>query len=61
MLIGFLISNEQEWYLWKDSLAHVNGKSIIHIARTEPTGLECNIERAGAIDEVEAYDEDDEG
>ena len=60
MLIGFLISNEQDWQLWKDSLDHMNGKPIIHIAQAGPSGLGSSMERPDAIDEVEAYDDDED-
>ena len=60
MLIGFLITSEQDWQLWKESVTHTTSKAIIHVAKCEPADSELLTERASAIDEVEAYDDEDE-
>ena len=59
MLIGFLITNERDWQLWKESVTQTTSKAIIHIAKCQPADSGQLTERASAIDEVEAYDEDD--
>ena len=60
MLIGFLITDERDWKLWKESVTHTTSKTIIHIAKCEPAESELFTERASAIDEVEAYDDEDD-
>jgi cysteine protease ATG4 len=61
MLIGFLIRDEQDWENWQREVKNVQGKSIIHIAEREPTITNIEGERADAIDEVESFDEEEDG
>lgn len=57
MLIGFLIRDETDWTEWKERVRGGPGKPIFHIFdEISPPGH--NIERAGAMDEVEALDDD---
>jgi cysteine protease ATG4 len=58
MLIGFLIKDENDWIDWKRRIASVEGKAIIHVHSTE-AGSPSGHEREGALDEVEALDDDD--
>ncbi|KAF2087236.1 hypothetical protein K490DRAFT_42829 [Saccharata proteae CBS 121410] len=60
MLIGFLIRDEADWHEWRKSVTEVHGKPVIRVADTEPP-LHGGRERDEAIDEVEAFDDDDEG
>lgn len=59
MLIGFLIKDEQDWEDWKRRVTSVEGKPIVHISNTELL-FGPGQEREGALDEVEALDDDDE-
>ncbi|KAF9731438.1 cysteine protease atg4 [Paraphaeosphaeria minitans] len=56
MLITFLIRDEDEYEQWKEGVVSVQGKSIVHISDAEPPPR--GQERAGAVDEVESFDED---
>ncbi|KXJ90665.1 putative cysteine protease ATG4 [Microdochium bolleyi] len=59
MLIGFLISDEEDWKDWRRSVKHVQGKNIIHVSDCDPVAQFS--QRAGALDQIEALsDEDDE-
>lgn len=62
MLIGFLIKSEDDWADWKRSVKHVQGKSIIHVSDYDPSlvGAGGSDGRAGAIDEVEFFSDDDD-
>lgn len=58
MLIGFLIKDEDDWADWKRRISSTEGKAIIHVFSTE-AGSSSGHEREGALDEVEALDDDD--
>ncbi|KAL1983071.1 hypothetical protein VTN96DRAFT_484 [Rasamsonia emersonii] len=58
MLIGFLIKDEDDWADWKRRISSTEGKAIIHVFSTE-AGTSSGHEREGALDEVEALDDDD--
>ncbi|KAL8683064.1 MAG: hypothetical protein Q9186_000974 [Xanthomendoza sp. 1 TL-2023] len=60
MLIGFLIRDKGDWDDWRRRVTEVQGKPVVHVADTEPAAIGQNVERAGAVDEVETLD-DDEG
>jgi cysteine protease ATG4 len=60
MLIAFLIQTEDDWGKWKQSINEVQGKKIIHIADKNPSLYDTGVEREGAIDEVETFDDEDE-
>lgn len=59
MLIGFLIRSEDDWIQWRRGVNHVQGKSIIHVADSDPLCKDGTDGRAGAIDEVETLSDDD--
>lgn len=59
MLIGFLIRDEADWAEWRKALGDVKGKQIVHVADTEPNPYDMDDERASAVDEVEAFDDDE--
>lgn len=61
MLIAFLIRDEPDWRSWRRSVTEFHGKPIVHIADQEPVLHGQGVEREGAIDEVETFDDDDEG
>ncbi|KAL3486196.1 hypothetical protein BJX62DRAFT_24695 [Aspergillus germanicus] len=58
MLIGFLIKDEQDWEDWKTRVESTEGKPIINI-HTASDAFSFQ-ERSEALDEVEAFDDDDE-
>jgi cysteine protease ATG4 len=58
MLIGFLIKDEDDWENWKQRVCSVPGKPIIHVSNDEASLFGPSSEREGAVDEVEALDED---
>ncbi|KAK2757840.1 Cysteine protease atg4 [Arachnomyces sp. PD_36] len=60
MLIGFLIKDEDDWTAWKRNISTVPGKAIIHVSDREPPLYGTGQEREGALDEVEALDDDSE-
>jgi cysteine protease ATG4 len=60
MLIGFLIQSEADWKQWRQLIASLPGKAIIHVADREPSMASPGIERESAIDEVETLDDDSE-
>ena len=60
MLMAFLIRNEAEWKNWRQAVSEVQGKPIIHVADKEPPLHGRGAEREGAIEEVEAFDDDDD-
>jgi len=56
MLVAFLIRDEDDFENWRKGVVSVQGKSIVHVSESEP--LPRGQERAGAVDEVESFDED---
>ncbi|PSR85511.1 putative cysteine protease Atg4 [Coniella lustricola] len=59
MLIGFLIKDESDWELWKDSVKYVQGKAIIRVSDNDPArGVPA--EREAAIYEVETLSDDED-
>ncbi|KAK3950203.1 hypothetical protein QBC32DRAFT_20042 [Pseudoneurospora amorphoporcata] len=60
MLIGFLIKDADDWDMWKSSVKHVQGKSIISVSPHDPARGQGG-GRAEAIDEVETLESDDDG
>ena len=58
MLIAFLVRDEAEFEHWKEGVVSVQGKSIVHISKSQPPPR--GVEREGAIDEVESFDEHEE-
>jgi cysteine protease ATG4 len=60
MLIAFLIRDEEDWQNWKKSISQVSGKPVIRVADTEADLHGRGTKREGALDEVEAFDEDED-
>jgi cysteine protease ATG4 len=58
MLIAFLVKDEDDFNRWKTNVVEVQGKPIIHLNKTKPSPR--GVEREGAIDEVESFDERDD-
>jgi len=61
MLIAFLVRDEADYENWKEGVVSVQGKAIVHVSKNKPSPR--GQERAGAVDEVESFDEreDEEG
>ncbi|KAL3458474.1 cysteine protease atg4 [Aspergillus heterothallicus] len=57
MLIGFLIKDERDWEDWKTRVESFQGKPIIHI-HNESDSFSFQ-ERSEALDEVQAFDDDE--
>lgn len=55
MLIGFIIKDEEDWAHWKSGVS-AQGKPIVHVLSGSDTAVFQG--REGAIDEVEALDDD---
>lgn len=60
MLIAFLIKDEDEWRSWRRGIAETKGKPIVHVADSEPSQHGFGVERDGAVDEVQTFDDDDD-
>lgn len=60
MLIGFLIRDEADWKDWRGRVAETPGKAVLNVADREPSMHEAGFERESAIDEVEAFDDDED-
>ncbi|KAI8939741.1 Cysteine protease atg4 [Plenodomus lindquistii] len=58
MLLAFLVTSQEDYENWKEGIRSVQGKSVVHVQDCEPPPR--GQERAGAIDEVESWDEDAE-
>jgi len=55
-----LIRDEADWEDWKRRLREVKGKPIVHVYEKEPPVPGQAVEREGAVDEVETFDDDDD-
>ena len=60
MLIAFLIKNENDWRDWRQAVGESSGKSVVHVADTEPS-LHGMAERPSAVDDVENFDDEEDG
>jgi len=58
MLIAFLVKDEDDFSRWKENIVSVQGKSVVHVSKSKPSPR--GVEREGAIDEVESFDERDD-
>lgn len=56
MLLGFLIRDREDFESWRKGVEGLEGKAIIHVHEKEPR-YALGVERAGAVDEVETWDE----
>nr|POF15279.1 putative cysteine protease atg4 [Quercus suber] len=56
MLLGFLVHSKQDFDEWRAAVEAIPGKAILHVHDKEPT-YATGIERPGAVDEVETWDE----
>lgn len=59
MLIAFLIRDAADWRNWREALSNAPGKPVVRVSDTEPLSHNNAVERQGAVDEVESFDEDD--
>ncbi|MCJ1394960.1 Cysteine protease atg4 [Xylographa bjoerkii] len=60
MLVAFLIRDEIDWQKWRQDIRTTKGKSIIHVADSEPAYQGHPTERAEAVAEVQTFDDEDE-
>ncbi|KAK0353708.1 Cysteine protease atg4 [Friedmanniomyces endolithicus] len=60
MLLGFLVRSREDFEEWRKGIESVVGKAIVHVHEREPR-YATGVERAGAVDEVETWDEGTEG
>ena len=58
MLLGFLIRDREDWKSWRQAIADMEGKPVIHIADAEPV-VNHDEGRESAVDEVEVFDDDE--
>ncbi|KAF2788743.1 putative cysteine protease ATG4 [Melanomma pulvis-pyrius CBS 109.77] len=58
MLIAFLVRDQADFENWKEGVVSVQGKAIVHVSESKPPPR--GQERAGAIDEVESFDEQED-
>lgn len=60
MLLGFLVKDERDFQKWKDEICSAKYKTIIHVSDSQPTLPNVRyILRDSAVDEVEAFDDDE--
>ncbi|KAK3677134.1 Cysteine protease atg4 [Recurvomyces mirabilis] len=57
MLLGFLIRSKEDFEKWRKEVEEAEGKAIIHVHDREPV-YKRSFERPGAVDEVEAWDDE---
>ena len=60
MLIAFLIRDEADWRNWRLAISESQGKSVVRVTDTEPTYHGKGAERAGAVDEVDTFDDEND-
>ncbi|MCJ1378010.1 Cysteine protease atg4 [Xylographa soralifera] len=60
MLVAFLIRDETDWHTWRQAIGKTKGKSIIHVADSEPAYQGHAVERAEAIAEVQTFDDEED-
>ena len=60
MLLAFLIRSENDWKDWRRAVQSVEGKAVVHVANEDPLLHGMGMEREGAIDEVETFDDEDD-
>ena len=60
MLLGFLIRDKEDFEQWRRAVKATLGKAIIHVHDREPV-YKLSHERPGAVDEVEAWDDEATG
>lgn len=61
MLIAFLIKDDDDWRSWRQGIAKASGKSVVHVADTEPPLHGHGTERSSAVADVETFDDEDDG
>lgn len=64
MLLGFLMTDEEDWVSWKQGINEVQGKPVVHVGEFQPFGGGLgggNGEREGAVDEVEVLSDEEGG
>ncbi len=61
MLLAFLIRDEEDWKKWRSAVSNASGKPVVHLADKEPSLHGQGTERQSAVDDVETFDDEDEG
>ena len=61
MLIAFLIRDEVDWRNWREAMNRTSGKPVVHVADKEPSLHGQDSERPSAVDDVQSFDDDEEG
>ncbi len=61
MLLGFLIRDGKDWKSWRRAVGTASGKPVVHVADTKPSLHGHGSVRQSAVDEVETFDDEDEG
>lgn len=61
MLLAFLIRDEEDWKKWRSAVSSASGKPVVHVADKEPSLHGRGTERQSAVDDVETFDDEDEG
>lgn len=56
MLLGFLVRDRDDFEDWRRRLGECGGKAVVHVHEREPK-YTTGVEREGAVDEVETWDE----
>lgn len=59
MLIAFLFRSEDDWRIWRQTIEESRCKPIVHVASMQPEPHGYGVERDGAVDEVQTFDDDD--
>ena len=60
MLIAFFIRDETEWQSWRNAVSTTKGKSVVHVAESDPLLHVPGIGRHSAVDDVETFDDDED-
>ena len=61
MLIAFLIRDAADWANWRQNMVQSNEKSVVRFADSKISPYDHGAERKDAVDEVETFDDDEEG
>ncbi|MCJ1265425.1 Cysteine protease atg4 [Lobaria immixta] len=60
MLIGFLITDSEDWKRWRKGVSDVKGKPVVRVADAGPLHSNNKGERQCTVDDVETFDDEDE-
>lgn len=60
MLIGFLITDSEDWKRWRKGVSDVRGKPVVHVADAAPVQSNNRGQPQSIVDDVETFDDEDE-